>query len=93
MSAITLDAWEMGWQVAEVWYCDDDECACYQPRIEQVSPNREAGYPWIRRETLWEGTFVSTGVFGWPEDVTYASLEDELREALKSYPDARSARS
>ena len=87
----TLQEWESGYVVAYVWYCGDEECACYQPVIQQVSPNREAGYPWVRREALWSGTWVTTaGIWGeWPDGVTYDSLVEELKQAAKDYPGAR----
>ncbi len=42
---------------ARIWWCGDDDCT--QPVIERISPNLEAGYPWIRRETLWAGEFLT----------------------------------
>ena len=85
---MTPEEWESGYVVALVWYCGDDDCACYQPLIEQVSPNHKVGYPWVRRETLWSGTFVSTG-YGWPDEVTYESLVHELKQAAKDHPVTR----
>lgn len=45
--------------VASIWWCGDEWCDCTQPVIERITPNREVGYPWIRRETLWSGKFLS----------------------------------
>jgi len=86
---VNRSEWVKGRTEARIWWCGDYECDCIQPRIERVTPNREAGYPWIRRETLWEGTFVSTGQdsSGYPDGVTYESLIEELREASKAYGD------
>lgn len=61
-----------------------EDCDCIQPRIERITPNREAGYPWIRREVVWEGTFVCVDS-GYPEGVTYETLEDELRAACQEF--------
>jgi predicted DNA-binding protein (UPF0278 family) len=44
---------------AIIWWCGDDECDCTQPQIDRVTPNLSEGYPWIRRETVWRGTFHS----------------------------------
>jgi hypothetical protein len=80
--------WNAGYVIAKIWDCGDPECDCIQPRIERVSPNHETGRPWMRRETVWAGTFVSTGYGDWPEGVTFESLVEELTEACKEYPDA-----
>lgn len=47
--------------VARLWWCGDEVCDCYQPMIERMRPNLAAGYPWITRERVWEGTFDSGG--------------------------------
>ena len=88
---MTWDEWESGYVVARMWHCGDEYCNCLEPRIEQVSPNREAGYPWVRRETLWTGTFVSTGESGldWPDGVTYDSLVEEMGQAARNFPVSR----
>lgn len=85
---MTVQEWAAGYVVAHIWFCGDEECACYQPRVEQVSPNREAGYPWMRRETLWEGTFVTTeGTWGgWPDGIDFGALVSELKQAAQEYP-------
>jgi hypothetical protein len=44
---------------ARIWWCGDDECDCTQPVIERITPNLEAGHPWIRREVLWTGEFLT----------------------------------
>ncbi len=69
--------------VAYIWWCGDYDCDCVQPRIDRITPH-EDGYRWNRCETIWEGTYVSLAS-GYPEDVTYETLEDELRSACQEY--------
>lgn len=76
-------AWEAERIEGLIWWCGDYECDCIQPQILRISPNREAGYPWVRRETLWEGTFVSIGGTGYPDGVDYETLQAELRAACE----------
>ncbi len=49
---------------ARLWWCGDDVCDCTQPKIDLVSPNHDAGRPWIRRWTIWAGTFVTAASSG-----------------------------
>lgn len=56
------------------WWCDD-LCDCWQPVIEEISPNIEAGYPRVYTKRLWEGTFISQ-----PTSEEMKMLEDELKE-------------
>lgn len=58
------ERWKESRVVAEMWDCGDDYCDCTQPRIYRESPNLEAGYPWVNRDLLWEGTFRTDGE-GW----------------------------
>ena len=74
--------WETERTVAHIWWCGDDECDCIQPVIERITPNREAGYPWIRRETIWAGTFVSRGSY-WTDGPDDDALEKELQAACQ----------
>lgn len=67
---------------ARMWWCGDYDCDCVQPHIERITPNREAGYPWIRRDVIWEGTFVCQDS-GYPEGVTYETLVEELLAACR----------
>ncbi len=53
------ERWLAGRVTGYVWYCGDDVCDCTQPVIERLSPNMGAGFPWIHRDRLWEGTFCS----------------------------------
>lgn len=54
-----LAEWARTLLVAGMWSCEDEDCDCTQPQIDRITPNREAGYPWIRREAVWRGTFRS----------------------------------
>jgi hypothetical protein len=51
--------WRRPRLVAEVWWCGDDWCDCTQPQIVRITPNTDAGYPWVRREAVWEGEFLT----------------------------------
>jgi hypothetical protein len=62
--------------VASVWWCGDDYCDCTKPVIERITPNTNAGYPWIQREQLWEGRFLTR---------TYEYAHEE-REELQYAP-------
>lgn len=76
MKAVTSDEytrWRRPRYFAEMWWCGDEYCDCYQPQIDLVTPNLTVGPPWIRRTRIWEGTFASGG----EED----GQRDELREA------------
>ena len=53
----TTPAWGVSFLWAEVWWCGDDHCDCTQAQINRIEPNRNAGPPWINRETVWEGPF------------------------------------
>lgn len=79
--------WEQSYVYATIWNCGDDDCQCYQPRIYRSSPNLKVGRPWRIQEMLWEGTFASFGDFPL-SGATHESLEAELREAVKAYPEA-----
>jgi hypothetical protein len=45
---------------AQMWWCGDDYCDCTQPVIERITPNHQAGYPWVHRERVWEGEFLTS---------------------------------
>jgi hypothetical protein len=51
--------WIAGRLNAYIWWCGDDYCDCTQPTLERITPNLQMGFPWIHRETLWQGTLVS----------------------------------
>lgn len=53
------EEWEKPYLEARLWWCEDEVCDCTQPQIDLCEPNWEAGYPWIKRKTVWEGTFHS----------------------------------
>jgi hypothetical protein len=69
--------------VASFWYCGDDYCDCTKPVIERITPNHQAGYPWIRREELWEGTFLTDTWQREPEE--REQQRAELREACHRF--------
>ncbi len=73
-----LDHWGKTWLRAFMWYCGDDVCNCSQPKIIKQSPNWNMGYPWVRQDSVWEGTFRSDG-----ED--YELLVQELKDAAARY--------
>jgi hypothetical protein len=75
--------WETPRLQARIWDCDDD-CDCHQAQIDRVTPNREAGYPWIRRERIWQGTYASFDGGVWPEGMSYEQLEVELRQGCEA---------
>ena len=68
--------------IARIWWCGDDYCDCTKPLIERITPNREAGYPWIRREALWSGKFI-TDTWQYDraerEELQYEPLREECR--------------
>lgn len=65
--------------VATIWCCGDElDGLCYQPQIDRVTPNEVAGYPWVRREEVWRGTFVNES-----DGREYRRLTVELRRAAR----------
>lgn len=70
--------------VAAIWYCGDDYCDCTQPVIERITPNHRAGYPWIRRDRVWEGRFL-TDTWGYTSEDLEAMQYGPLREACQQY--------
>jgi hypothetical protein len=63
---------------ARVWHCDDEVCDCWQPVIERVTPGE--AFPWIKRERLWEGSFISQ-----PEAHESKQMIEDLRKAAADY--------
>lgn len=59
MVTITREQWLRGYEVARIWWCEDEVCDCTQPVIELVTPNRRQGYPWVFRTNVWEGRFLT----------------------------------
>ena len=53
------DVWYAGWVEAYIWHCGDETCDCTQAKIDRVTPNLAAGYPWVVRNRLWKGEFLS----------------------------------
>jgi hypothetical protein len=66
--------WTRGGYLAQMWWCGDDHCDCHQPQIIKWTPNRRAGFPWITRAALWQGTFET--------DSDQDGMFDELQEAV-----------
>ena len=64
---------------ASIWWCGDDVCDCYQPQIETIEPNIIAGPPWLKRERIWHGEFVS-GPCGDDIRRLRKELADKIRE-------------
>ncbi len=83
-STAEMDEWRATWLQVYIWWCGDEHCDCTQPVVERVTPNIEAWYPWIHRERLWEGTFMSSNGYGL--EVDEQELRDrELDEAAAEY--------
>lgn len=78
-----FERWMTSRLIARLWYCGDEECDCTQPVIERITPNVEAGYPWIKRETLWEGKFLSLTFeySAWDrEETQFAPMREACRQ-------------
>jgi hypothetical protein len=76
---------------ARIWWCNDEECYCTQPVIERITPNEQAGYPWIRREVLWSGEhFTNTWEYSAEEreQRQFAPLRAACQEMDISIPEA-----
>lgn len=57
-----------------IWWCGDEYCDCYQPRIVEMVPNKR--FPGLLVErTVWEGTFKSG-----PNGIEYDELRRELAD-------------
>ncbi len=82
--SIPAGQWAQSRLAAEVWWCGDGWCDCTKPQIVRITPNRDIGYPWVRREVAWEGEFMT-------DTWTYGPAERELaqfgplREACARY--------
>jgi hypothetical protein len=84
MALVSYRQWQAGYVVARLWWCGDGECDCTQPVIERVNPNLQAGYPWVHRENLWEGEFV-TETWSVPMDERERLQFAPLRQACAEY--------
>jgi hypothetical protein len=62
-----------------IWWCGDEWCDCTMPIIEKVKPLSAFGR-FVRRETVWKGTFHS------------GASADESREQERELEDAWSRR-
>jgi len=63
-----IKRWRTTRRIAEIWWCGDDVCDCEQAVVDDISPNLDVGYPWIRRERVATGTFFTNGE-GYPQTV------------------------
>jgi hypothetical protein len=82
--------WATGEVRAEMWWCMDEECDCTQPIIVRITPNTQVGYPWVRRELLWEGEFLSATyeyTANQREELQYAPLRAACAERGLPVPD------
>ena len=73
--------WHSRRLIAYLWWCGDYICDCTQPKVEEIRPNLDAGYPWVCRTVLWEGIFLSGG----SELEEYAAQRIELEVAAMEY--------
>ena len=71
--------------IGRVWWCQDETCDCTQALIEKITPNFEAGPPWIIRERLWSGTFYTNSWERPWKDRKKPSPEEELQAHLAEY--------
>ena len=78
LDKLCRDTWKTPWIVASMWHCVDEECNCYQPQIDLVTPG--VGYPWVKRYEIWRGTFISD-----PYPDERMKQQDELREAAAKF--------
>lgn len=73
---MTREEWETERVLAHMWWCGDEYCNCFLPIIERITPNHVLGFPCIKREFIWEGSFISQ-----PSTEDYAQMAEELRQA------------
>lgn len=77
-TALQKQVWETPWLEAFMWSCNDD-CECFQPQINRITPNKEVGYPIVNIDPVWRGNFKCD-----PEPAELNFLKRQLRkEALK----------
>jgi hypothetical protein len=72
------DNWGRTYLEAQIWHCGDEICNCYQPQIDEISPNHCGGYPWIHRKEIWRGSFISE-----PNPKELSAMQKELAEKAK----------
>ena len=75
-----IAAWRRPTLEASMWWCGDDDCDCWQPQIDRLTPNFKGGYPWIHREEVWRGDFHSQ-----PEASEWAAQLQQLRDAAAQH--------
>ncbi len=65
---------------ARLWWCQDEICNCYQPKIEMVKPRQVAHLKTYDRKPLWQGTFCSD-----PTPQEFQDMVVELQTKAKEY--------
>jgi hypothetical protein len=81
----SIDSWKQTKVIGRIWWCGDESCDCTQALIERITPNLNAGLPWIRRENLWSGRFYTdSGEKPW-EDEGLPSPQDDLKSHLVEF--------
>ena len=70
--------WQSTKIIAQVWNCGDEICDCNHGVIERITPNESSGYPWIKREMIYDGIFHSNGE-------GYNEIEKDLKEAVDRF--------
>jgi hypothetical protein len=78
LDALKWKLWKATYLEAFVWTYNDD-CYCYQPMIEKITPNFKAGYPFVNRDVVWRGTFKTDPS---PPEITFLKRQFQ-REAFK----------
>lgn len=76
---------------ARIWWCGDEYCDCTKPVIERITPNLQAGHPWVHRETVWEGRFLTdTGTYSLAarEELQYAPLREACQRLGVPVPES-----
>ena len=58
-SPAEINHWRSEHVYAEMWWCGDEVCDCHQGQIIRNTPNFDSGWPWVHRDVLWRGKFVS----------------------------------
>ncbi len=64
---------------ASLWWCQDETCNCYQPKIEIVKYKQVQHLRVYDRELFWSGTFVSNPTMQEWQDIL-VELHDKARE-------------
>ncbi len=65
---------------ASLWWCEDEVCNCYQPKIEIVKYKQVQHLRVYDRKILWRGTFCSD-----PDPQEWQDMVVELHAKAKEY--------